>query len=75
MPILDETESNLRLLLSIPENYKVLFLQGGAITQNFMVPMNLLNDTTASYVVSGYWSKRTFEDAQPFNGIHLSASS
>ena len=76
MPILDETESNLRLLLlSIPENYKVLFLQGGAITQNFMVPMNLLNDTTASYVVSGYWSKRTFEDAQQFNGIHLSASS
>jgi len=75
MPILDEAESNLRLLIDIPENYKVLFLQGGAITQNFMVPMNLLDNKTASYVVSGYWSKRTFNDAQPFNGINLSASS
>ena len=74
-PIIDEAESDLRLLLGIPKNYKVLFLQGGAITQNFMVPMNLLNNRTASYVVSGYWSKRTFNDAQPFNGINLSATS
>jgi len=75
LPIIEEAESNLRLLLSIPKNYKVLFLQGGAITQNFMVPMNLLNNRSASYVVSGYWSKRSFNDAQPFNGINLSATS
>ena len=74
-PIIDEAGSDLRLLLGIPRNYKVLFLQGGAITQNFMVPMNLLNNRAASYVVSGYWSKRTFNDAQPFNGINLSATS
>mgnify|MGYP006181876289 CR=1 FL=1 len=75
LPIIEKAENNFRLLLGVPENYKVLFLQGGAITQNFMVPMNLLNNGTASYVVSGYWSKRTFNDAQPFNGINLSASS
>ena len=74
-PIIEEAESDLRLLLGIPKNYKVLFLQGGAITQNFMVPMNLLNNRSASYVVSGYWSKRTFNDAQSFDGINLSATS
>ena len=53
----------------------MLFLQGGAITQNFMVPMNLLSNRSASYVVSGYWSKRTYNDAQPFGTIKLAASS
>ncbi|MCH9842592.1 MAG: aminotransferase class V-fold PLP-dependent enzyme, partial [Betaproteobacteria bacterium] len=42
LPIIEEAEAGLRDLLGIPKNYKVLFLQGGAITQNFMVPMNLL---------------------------------
>ena len=65
-PIILNAEKNLRSLLNIPQNYRVLFLQGGAITQNFMVPMNLLNGNSASYVVSGYWSKRTYDDAQPF---------
>lgn len=74
-PIIENTELNLRKLLNLPNNYKVLFLQGGAVTQNFMVPMNLLNSKTASYVISGYWSKRTFNDAQPFSGINLAASS
>ena len=74
-PILKKTELNLRKLLNLPDNYKVLFLQGGAVTQNFMVPMNLLNSKTASYVISGYWSKRTFNDAQPFSGINIAASS
>ena len=53
LPVIEKTEKNLRTLLHIPNNYKVLFLQGGAITQNFMVPMNLLNNGSASYVVSG----------------------
>jgi phosphoserine aminotransferase len=74
-PIILNAEKNLRSLLNIPQNYRVLFLQGGAITQNFMVPMNLLNGNSASYVVSGYWSKRTYDDAQPFSNINLSASS
>ncbi len=75
LPIVEKAEKNLRNLLNIPNNYKVLFLQGGAITQNFMVPMNLLSNRSASYVVSGYWSKRTYNDAQPFGAIKLAASS
>ena len=74
-PILENAKLNLRKLLEIPKNYKVLFLQGGAVTQNFMVPMNLLNNQSASYVISGYWSKRTFNDAKPFSGINIAASS
>lgn len=75
LSIFDETEANLRKLFDIPKNYKVLFLQGGAITHNFMVPMNLLNETSASYIASGYWSKRTFSDAKVFGDIKLGASS
>ena len=75
LPIVEKAEKNLRNLLNIPNNYKVLFLQGGAITQNFMVPMNLLSNRSASYVVSGYWSKRTYNDAQSFGTIKLAASS
>ncbi len=74
-PILQNAELNLKKLLDLPKNYKVLFLQGGAVTQNFMVPMNLLDRRTASYVISGYWSKRTFSDAQAFSGINIAASS
>lgn len=75
LSIFDEAEENLKKLFSIPKKYKVLFLQGGAITQNFMVPMNLLNQRSASYVASGYWSKRTYNDVQPFENIKLAASS
>jgi phosphoserine aminotransferase len=74
-PIIKNAELNLKKLLGVPKNYKILFLQGGAVTQNFIVPMNLLGKRTASYVISGYWSKRTFIDAQPFTGINVSASS
>jgi len=75
LPIVEEAEAGLRDLLGIPKNYKVLFLQGGAITQNFMVPMNLLANRSASYVASGYWSKRTYTDAQVFSNINMAASS
>jgi len=75
LPIAEKAESNLRAILKVPKNYKILFLQGGAITQNFMVPMNLLKKREASYVVSGYWSNRSFKDAQPLGNIKLSASS
>ena len=75
MAIFRKTEQDLRKVFQIPKNYHILFLQGGAITQNFMVPMNLLNDMTASYIVSGYWSKRTYNDALAFGNINLAASS
>ena len=77
-PFVEVMEKAVRLvkeLLEVPKGYSVLFLQGGAVTQNFMIPMNLLNKRTASYVISGYWSKRTFIDSQPFSGISIAASS
>ena len=73
--ILEKTEADLRKLLSIPSNYKVLFLQGGAIAENAMVPMNLLADKSADYVVTGAWSKRSVEDARAFGQIDIAASS
>jgi phosphoserine aminotransferase len=73
--ILAKTESDLRTLLNIPQNYKVLFLQGGAIAENAAIPMNLLNGGEADYVVTGYWSKRSVEDANAYGKINVVASS
>ena len=72
--ILEKTESDLRTLLNIPQNYKVLFLQGGAIAENAMIPLNLLNGGEADYVVTGAWSKRSVEDASAYGKINVAAS-
>lgn len=73
--ILEKTEADLRTLLSIPNNYKVLFLQGGAIAENAIIPLNLLAGKSADYVVTGAWSKRSVEDARAFGTINIAASS
>ena len=73
--ILQKTEADLRTLLNIPSNYKVLFLQGGAIAENAIIPMNLLNGGEADYVVTGAWSKRSVEDASAYGKINIVASS
>lgn len=73
--ILAKTEADLRTLLSIPSNYKVLFLQGGAIAENAIIPMNLLNGGEADYVVTGAWSKRSVDDANAYGKINVVASS
>jgi phosphoserine aminotransferase len=73
--ILAKTEADLRTLLDIPQNYKVLFLQGGAIAENAVIPMNLLNGGEADYVVTGSWSKRSVEDAHAYGKINVVASS
>lgn len=73
--ILAKTEADLRSLLNIPQNYKVLFLQGGAIAENAVIPMNLLNGGEADYVVTGSWSKRSVEDASAYGKINVVASS
>jgi phosphoserine aminotransferase len=75
MSIIEKVESDFRSLFNVPKNYKVLFLQGGAIAQNSMVPLNLLNGKKANYVVSGYWSKRSYQDALPFGDMSIAASS
>lgn len=72
--ILEKTEADLRQLLSIPANYKVLFLQGGAIAENAIIPMNLLNGKSADYVVTGSWSKRSVEDAKAYGQINIAAN-
>ena len=59
--IIDETEADLRKLMGIPDNYKVLFLQGGASSQFAMLPLNLLNKSgKADFVVTGQWAKKAY---------------
>lgn len=72
--ILEKTESDFRALLNIPNNYKVLFLQGGAIAENAIVPMNLLNGGAADYVITGAWSQRSVQDARAYGHINVIAS-
>jgi phosphoserine aminotransferase len=73
--ILEKTEADLRKLLAVPANYKVLFLQGGAIAENAMIPMNLLQGKSADYIVTGAWSKRSVDDAKAYGQINVAASS
>jgi phosphoserine aminotransferase len=72
--ILEKTEADFRTLLNIPSNYKVLFLQGGAIAENAMIPLNLLNGKAADYAVTGGWSKRSVDDARAFGTINVVCS-
>jgi phosphoserine aminotransferase len=73
--ILAKTEADLRRLLAIGDEYKVLFLQGGAIAENAMIPLNLLAGRSADYAITGGWSKRSVEDAKAYGKINVVASS
>lgn len=76
MAVTDNAEKLLRELLEIPENYKVLFLQGGASSQFFMIPMNLLGEgKKASYLNTGTWSKKSIKEAKLFGNIDVAYSS
>ncbi len=76
MAVADETEALLRELMEIPDNYKVLFLQGGASSQFFMIPMNLLGDgKKATYLNTGTWSKKAIKEAKLFGDIDVAFSS
>ncbi|HEX4986488.1 MAG TPA: 3-phosphoserine/phosphohydroxythreonine transaminase [Burkholderiales bacterium] len=71
-----QAEAGLRQLLAIPANYKVLFLQGGAIAENAIVPMNLLRGrTVADYVNTGEWSKKSIKEAKKYCSVNVAASS
>lgn len=72
--ILEKTEADLRTLMSIPSNYKVLFLQGGAIAENAMIPLNLLAGKAADYAITGGWSKRSVDDARAYGSINIVAN-
>ena len=71
--IINQAEANLRTLLGIPADYQVLFLQGGALLQFGMVPMNLLRGTgkTADYIVNGTWSKKAHDEAKTQGAVHV----
>ena len=62
--IINTAEADLRELMNIPDNYKVLFLQGGASLQFAMIPMNLMKNKVADYIITGQWAKKAFEEAK-----------
>ena len=73
--IIDEAEADLRDLMNIPDNYKVLFLQGGASQQFAMIPMNLMKNKVADYVITGQWAKKAWQEAQKYGKANAVASS
>ena len=73
--IIDEAEADLRDLMNIPDNYKVLFMQGGASQQFAMIPMNLMKNGVADYIITGQWAKKAYQEAQMYGKANAVASS
>ena len=73
--IIDEAEADIRRLMNIPDNYKVLFMQGGASQQFAMVPMNLMKNGVADYIITGQWAKKAYQEAQMYGKANAIASS
>ncbi|MDU2895787.1 MAG: 3-phosphoserine/phosphohydroxythreonine transaminase [Clostridium sp.] len=73
--IIQDAEKDLRDLMNIPDNYKVLFLQGGGSTQFAMVPMNLMKNKVADYIITGQWAKKAAAEAEKFGKVNRIASS
>lgn len=73
--IIDEAEADLRDLMGIPENYKVLFVQGGGALQFSAVPMNLMKNGVADYIVTGQWAKKAYNEAKKYGKAVKIASS
>ena len=73
--IIKTAEADLRELMNIPDNYKVLFLQGGASQQFAMIPMNLMKNKVADYIVTGQWAKKAYQEAQKYGKANKIATS
>lgn len=73
--IIGEAEADLRELMGIPDNYKVLFLQGGASQQFAMVPMNLFKNRVGDYIITGQWAKKAYQEASLYGKANAVASS
>jgi phosphoserine aminotransferase len=69
--ILDAAEANVRSLLNVPENYRVLFLQGGALLQFGMIPMNLLGGKSADYIITGSWTTKAASEAKIVGNVNV----
>jgi len=74
LSIADQAEADLREILSIPAHFKVLFMQGGAIAENAILPMNLSRGETVDYVISGSWSIKSAQEAKKYCPVHIAAS-
>lgn len=72
--IIKDAQQRLRDLLQIPDNYKVLFLQGGASTQFAAIPMNLLRNGIADYVITGHFAKKAYEEAKKYGAVNVAAT-
>ena len=72
---IDQAEADLRTLMQIPDNYKVLFMQGGASLQFAMIPMNLMKHGKADYIVTEQWAKKAYQEAQKYGTVNKIASS
>jgi len=64
--VIQTAEQDLRELMNIPDNYKVLFLQGGASQQFAAIPMNLMKNKKAAYIITGQWAKKAYQEAQKY---------
>ena len=73
--IMDAAETDLRELMGIPDNYRVIFMQGGATAQFAAIPMNLMRSKVADYIVSGSWSNKAAKEAQMYGQVNVVASS
>lgn len=73
--IIKDAEKDIRDLMNIPDNYKVLFLQGGASLQFAMIPMNLMKNKVADYIVTGQWAKKAYEEGSIYGKANVIASS
>ena len=73
--IIDETEADLRKLMTIPDDYEVLFLQGGTSLQFAMIPMNFMRNRKADFILTGYWAKKACQEAKLFGNVRIAASS
>ena len=73
--IIKEAEQDLRDIMEIPDNYKVLFLQGGASQQFAAIPMNLMKNGVADYIITGKWAKKAYEEAKKYGKVNAVASS
>ena len=75
-PVIEEAQADLRTLLSIPAGYEVLFMQGGALAENAIVPLNMMRGkSVADYVDTGIWSVKSIAEARRYGGVHVIASS
>lgn len=73
--IINSAEQDLRDLMNIPDNYKVLFMQGGASQQFAMIPMNFMKNRVADYIITGQWAEKAAKEAEKYGKVNRIASS